>query len=191
MTANLKRSALLPLHLAANAMLGDHHGWLVPDRFADPQAELAAVREQVGLADVSYRIKYLLPARPEGASWHLTDERFLVIGDPPCAVPARAIDVTSVYAVLLLAGPLARKVLAKLGAADLSDRALPDRRALECDLAHVHCIVLRTDTAGVPGYQLLAPRDYALGLWEAVAHAGVEFHLAPFGQETLAALEQR
>jgi heterotetrameric sarcosine oxidase gamma subunit len=43
-------------------------------------------------------------------------------------------------------------------------------------------------SGGLPAFQLLVARDYGESVWEAVLHAGHEFHAAPFGLETLSAL---
>ena len=188
MNTHLKHSALLPLHRSAGATLGEHHGWLLPHRFQDLQLELAGVRDAVGLADTSYRAKYLTTADPGVPAWRLTDRRFLLIGDPPLKAPPRAVEVTSVYAELLLAGPYAEAVLAKLGPVDLSASVFPDGSVTECELGHVHCIALRSDLPPTTCYRLLVTRDYAESLWEAVEHAGEEYGLRLFGQKALAVL---
>ena len=50
-----KESALTPFHRAKGAILREENGWLLPARFGDVPAEYRAVRENVGLFDLSHR----------------------------------------------------------------------------------------------------------------------------------------
>jgi glycine cleavage system aminomethyltransferase T len=52
----------------------------------------------------------------------------------------------------------------------------------------VHAIVLREDIRSIPGFHILISREYAESVWEAIVHAGHEFHLQPFGLEALTLL---
>jgi glycine cleavage system aminomethyltransferase T len=70
----------------------------------------------------------------------------------------------------------------------LSELSLPDLSCAQASLAHVHCIILRQDLPSLTAYHILAGRDFAESLWEAILHAGKEFQLRPFGQTTLQAL---
>jgi len=125
--------------------------------------------------------------------WRLARTRALLTGKPPihCAFPQSAvytIDVTSVYADFLLIGPRARDILSKLTSLNVSDRALPDGASGQTSLAHTHCIVLRDDRGGVPAFHLLVARDYGQYVWEALLHAGEEYHLTPVEPSALEAL---
>ncbi len=184
----MKRSALFHHHRSSGAVFREHYGWELPASYSKPDEEIAHVRASVGLADVSYRIKFETPVDSQGSSWRLGAGRYLVIGDPPLEAPAKGVEITSVYANLLLAGPHARATLAKLGSLNLSEESLPNRSCAQASMAHVHSIVLREDLGPVPAYHLLVTRDYAESVWEAVAHAGEEFTLRPFGLDALQAL---
>ena len=94
-------------------------------------------------------------------------------------------DVTSVYAVLLLAGPRSRAVLQRLTALDVSDAALPDLACARTGLAHVHATILRQDLGPVPAYWLLVGWEYGAYVWDSVLHAGESFSIAPIGLEAL------
>ena len=172
----MKRSALHHHHQLSGATFADYHGWQLPASFSTAEAEAAQAAQSAGLADLSYRAKF----RVSGA-------RYLVTGEPPLDVPADAIEVTSVYTSLLLAGPRSRDVLAKLTSLNTSDERLPNHSCAEANVGHVHSIVLREDLPRVPAYHLLVTRDYGESFWEAVMHAGHEFALQPMG---LAALER-
>jgi glycine cleavage system aminomethyltransferase T len=196
------------------------HGWEVPDTFSGADQEAAGVESGAGLADLSWRTKLDLkgfglrvaPALPaEVRCWQLGVCHYLALcepenrdtalagirargqspGDLGLPPPVYCTDVTSVYAALLLAGPHSREVLRKLTSLNVSDAALPDGGCRQAGLAHVHAAVLRQDLRGLPAFLLLVSRDYAESVWEAVMHAGHEFHLAPFGLAALRRLTAR
>jgi glycine cleavage system aminomethyltransferase T len=182
----MKRSALFHLHRLAGATFVERHGWEMPLSFASLESEGSQVREQVGLADLSYRAKFDSKAAPSRPFWPLGRNHFLVVGEPPLSPPSGATDVTSVYAELLLAGPWSKAVLGKLTSLNLSDAVVPNLSCAQASLAHVHSIFLREDIGSIPGFRLLISREYAESAWQALIHAGHEFHLQPFG---LGALE--
>ncbi len=170
------------------------------------------MRGGVGLCDVSWLAKIDLKGfglkaapslGPSADCWHLGACHYLATFDPEArgAVlrsiqaltgaapeldlppPVYATEVTSVYAALLLAGPKSRHTLRKLTSLNVSESALPDGACGQAGLAHVHTLVLRRDLGGLPAFLLLVGREYAESVWEAIAHAGQEFHLTPFGLE--------
>ena len=51
----MQRSSLFSRHEALGATFAEVAGWEVPKHFGDPQAEYRAVRQHVGLCDLSYR----------------------------------------------------------------------------------------------------------------------------------------
>ncbi len=206
----IKQTALFNRHRQSGASWIEHHGWQVPASFSQPEDEAARVRESVGLADLSWMLKFDVKgyglkhtlALGEGAfSWVLGPLHALVTCNPsrrPAVMdrlqrlqtagadlslppPVYVTDVTSVYAQFLLAGPRCRQVLGKLTSLNLSETTLPDLTCGQSSLAHVHAIVLRQDLEGIPAYQLLVSREYGESVWDSVLHAGHEFHLAPFG----------
>lgn len=100
-----------------------------------------------------------------------------------------SIGVPSVFSQFLLAGPRSRDILSKLTSLNVSDPAFPNGASGQSSLAHVRAMLLRQDLPAVPAFLLLVTRDYGEFVWEAVLHAGHEFHLKPFGLEALAMLE--
>jgi glycine cleavage system aminomethyltransferase T len=181
----MKRSALYHHHQRSKATFAEYHGWQLAASFSTAEAEAAQAAQSAGLADLSYRVKFEATAQPEHSWWRLGEGRYLVTGEPPLATPADSIDVTSAYASLLLAGPRSRDVLGKLTSLNTSDERLPNNSCAEANVGHVHTIVLREDLPRVPAYHLLVTRDYAESFWEAVLHAGHEFHLQPIGWQAL------
>jgi heterotetrameric sarcosine oxidase gamma subunit len=184
----MKRSALFHLHQTLGGNFVDQYGWQMPASFSRPEEEVPAVRSRAGLADISYRAKFLMVVQPDRYWWRLAARQYLMIGTPPLEAPADAVDVTSVYTNLLLAGPRSRQVLSKLTSLNVTEQSLPNLSCAQASVGHVHCIVLREDLAGLPAYHLLVGRDFAESLWESIAHAGHEFHLCPFGASALQAL---
>lgn len=81
------------------ATLGVRHGWLVAVSFGSPELEAAAVRETVAWADFS----------------------------PLNKLEDGAVDLTTQYAALLLAGPRAREMIARFCALDLRPAQPGDR----------------------------------------------------------------
>ena len=55
----------------------------------------------------------------------------------------------------------------------------------QASLAHVQSIVLRQEIGMHPGFHILVSREYGESVWEAVLHAGHEFHIAPAGLKAL------
>lgn len=146
------------------------------------------MREHVGLTDLSYRPKFDTKTEPPRPFWCLGRRHYLVVGEPPLDTPSGATDLTSVYADLFLAGPRSKAVLSKLTSLNVSDATLPNLSCAQASLAHVHTIVLREDIGSIPGFHLLVGREYGESVWEAIVHAGHEFHLRPFGLGALGLL---
>lgn len=197
-----KQSAIHHWAVQAGAAMTTHHGWQMPARFRDAKQEASAVAKSAGLADVSWMSKFdlkgngveTLPALEQGVrSWKLGPRHLLVTCDPshrPSFPPSvLATDMTSVYAQFLLAGPSAREILAKLSSLNVSERALPDGGCAQTSLDHTHATVLRQDLGAIAAFHLLVARDYGEFVWEAILHAGHEFHAEPFGLEALGELD--
>jgi len=85
----------------------------------------------------------------------------------------------SPYARFLIAGPNTRALLSKLTSLNL------DLTKAYGTVAHVRSLVTRHEL----GFLIQVPRDCAESVWEAILHAGEEFHIAPFGLEAHRRLE--
>jgi glycine cleavage system aminomethyltransferase T len=181
----MKRSALYHHHQRARATFADYYGWQLPASFSTAEAEAKQAAQSAGLADFSYRTKFESCNQPAHNWWRLAESRYLVTGEPGIELPPDAIDLTSVYTNLLLAGPRSRGVLGKLTSLNTSPERLPNNSCAEANVGHVHTIVLREDLPNVPAYHLLVTRDYAESFWEALMHAGHEFALAPLGLQAI------
>src|SRR6516162_10939651 len=184
----MKRSALFHLHRRCGASFIEHHGWELPAFFLNADEEAAAVRKTVGLADLSYCSKLDLQKAPENSGWWLGANHYWMIAEPPLDPPPGAIDITSVYTSLCLAGPRSRDVLNKVTSLNVSDVALPNLRGAQTSLADTYTVVLREDIGSISAFHLLVSREYGESVWETIVHAGHEFHLCPFGLTALKSL---
>ena len=184
----MKRSALYSLHLRAGATFAEYSGWELPAFFVSAEQEAAQIRKSVGLTDVSHSLKFDLRSKPEQPSWLLGANHYLAVGESSGIPSAERIDVTSVYAALRLAGPRTGDVLSKLTSLNLADASLRNLSCAQASLAHVPGIFLREDIGSIPAFHLLVTRDYAESVWEAILHAGHEFHICPSGLDALQSL---
>jgi sarcosine oxidase subunit alpha len=93
-------------------------------------------------------------------------------------------NVTSAYAGVNIAGPNARKVLAKLCAdIDLSAAAFPYMGVREGTVAGIAARVIRVGFVGELGYEVHVPQHAGEALWDALINAGEDCAMAPFGVE--------
>ena len=108
--------------------------------------------------------------------------------------PELRVHVTSVteqWGAMALAGPRSREVLSQViegGEAAASDSALPHLGVVEIRIAGVPCRVFRMTFSGELAYEIAAPADHALQVWEAVLAAGGSEGIAPYGTEAMGAL---
>ncbi|MGA8149948.1 MAG: hypothetical protein WB952_03295 [Terriglobales bacterium] len=186
---SMKRSALFHLHQRAGARFIEHQGWELPAFFATAEQEAVAVRKGAGLADLSHLLKFDLRKEPQRKGWRLGANHYLMMGEAPLDPPWGAIDVSSVYTSLRLAGPQSRNVLSKLTSLNVSEVALPNLACAQTSVAHAHAMVLHEDIRSMTAFHLLVSRDYAEAVWESMVHAGHEFHLCPFGLQALQSLQ--
>ena len=94
-------------------------------------------------------------------------------------------NVTSAYAAVNLAGPLARQVLQKLTPdLDLSPAGFPYLAYREGRVAGMAARLLRVGFVGELGYEIHVPASDGEALWDALLEAGSEFDIQPFGVET-------
>ena len=97
-------------------------------------------------------------------------------------------DVTDAYAVLVVAGPRSRDVLAKLTDANLGNEAFPWLSASEIEVAGAPTRALRVSYVGELGWELHHPPAHMETLYDAVVSAGAEFSITDFGVYAVNAL---
>ena len=97
-------------------------------------------------------------------------------------------NVTMDYGTLVVAGPRAREVLAKLTEADLSNAAFPWLSAQEITVGNVRAWALRINYVGELGWELHHPIAHQLALYEALMAAGEASGIANFGTRAMDSL---
>jgi heterotetrameric sarcosine oxidase alpha subunit len=104
---------------------------------------------------------------------------------------AHVTSVTEQWATLALAGPLSRSVLSRViegGAATAAHEALPHLGVICVQVAGVPCRVFRMSYSGELAYEIAAPADRVLQVWEATLESGLADDLRPYGTEAMGAL---
>lgn len=180
----MKHTALHQHHSHNKVTWTVRDGWQMPAWFGDVEEEISRTRARVGLADISYLQKIQCCQMQDGA-YRLTAKKFLLLGEPTLKASDGSLDVTSVYAAFLLAGPQSRGVLGKLTSLNVSDASLAKGVCRQTSLAHVHATVLRDDIGSMLSYKILVTRDYAEFVWDSILHAGHEFGIVQIGLDAV------
>ena len=94
-------------------------------------------------------------------------------------------DVTSGLGVLSVAGPGARDLLARLTDADLGDRAFPFATARVIDVGWATALALRVSFTGELGWELYAPAESLVVLYDQLVAAGAGAGLRHAGYHAL------
>ncbi len=98
-------------------------------------------------------------------------------------------NVTTAWAVMNIAGPKARDVLADVGTdIDLAREAFPHMTYREGRVGGVPARIQRVSFSGELSYEVSVPWQYGSALWEALMKAGAPHGITPFGVEALMAL---
>ncbi len=106
-------------------------------------------------------------------------ERNLPAGD------VRLREVTSERAVINLAGPRARQLLARVAEQPVDDAALPYMSARELRLGYAPVLALRVSYTGELGYELHLPAEYAAHLYQRLREAGEDLGVADAGYRAI------
>jgi glycine cleavage system aminomethyltransferase T len=187
------RSPMERQALAAGARLEVRDGWNVAVAYGEDET----LDGPVSWADVSHLPKLEvhgrheltpgLASRADGAWWcPVTRDRTLVIGAPD-GTAHDALEVTTVYAALTIAGPLAREAFARFCALDLRAQSMPVGAFRPGSVARTPGYVLREDDD-----RFLMLFGWALGeyMWTVVADAATSLGGAPAGLDALAPLPE-
>jgi sarcosine oxidase subunit alpha len=98
-------------------------------------------------------------------------------------------NVTTNWAVMNIAGPRARDILAALGGdIDLAPEAFPHMTYRAGHVAGVEARIQRVSFSGELSYEVAVPWGYGAALWDALMHAGERYGIVPFGIEALMAM---
>lgn len=85
--------------------------------------------------------------------------------------PVTVRDATSGYSCFGLWGPAAREVLSRLTDIDLSSTALPYMTTATGHIGDIPVRLVRVTFVGELGWEIYAPTEYGLGLWEQLTEA--------------------
>jgi sarcosine oxidase subunit alpha len=101
----------------------------------------------------------------------------------------QVVSVTDAFAGMSIAGPRARAALElALPGVDFSNEALPHMGVREFELEGVGLRVLRLSFSGELAYELYAPADFGVALWERLLERAAPLGIKPYGLEALASL---
>ncbi len=87
-----------------------------------------------------------------------------------------------------IAGPKARELLSRVTRADVSNEALPFMSVREIEVGGAPARVCRLTYTGDLGYEIYVPSGYQLALYQALAKAGEDLGLTPFGMRAMMSL---
>jgi 4-methylaminobutanoate oxidase (formaldehyde-forming) len=97
-------------------------------------------------------------------------------------------DVTGAHGCLCLWGPAAREILQPLTDTSLAHGDFPFMRARRLSVGPVPLLAQRVTYVGELGWELYAPTDYLLTLWDLLLDAGRRFGLRPAGYRAIDAM---
>jgi 4-methylaminobutanoate oxidase (formaldehyde-forming) len=97
-------------------------------------------------------------------------------------------DVTSARACLGIWGPRARDIVSAVSTDDWSNEAFPYMTARPMTIGPVPVLALRVTYVGELGWELYAPTEYGLALWDTLWAAGQEHGLLAGGYRAIDAL---
>jgi dimethylglycine dehydrogenase len=145
-------------------------------RLAHLLNEAGRIQTEATITRISDECFYVLT----GAAWEVKDFDAMsqsILDDEKVEVN----NVTDDWVNLVVTGPRARDLLAKLTDADLTNASFPWLSAQEIEIAGVPCRALRVSYVGELGWELHHPMARMSELYDAVCEAGAEFGIADFG----------
>ena len=87
-----------------------------------------------------------------------------------------------------IAGPNARELLSRVSRADVSNDAFPFLSVREMEVGSAPAMVCRISYTGGLGYEIYVPAAYQVALYHALAEAGEDLGLKPFGMRAMMSL---
>ena len=97
-------------------------------------------------------------------------------------------DVTSQFACLGIWGPRARALLQPLTSTSLQNDAFPYMTARELSIGAVPCLAVRVTYVGELGWELYAPPEFGIRLWDTIWEEGRTHGLVAAGYKAIDAL---
>ncbi|MDP6342876.1 MAG: FAD-dependent oxidoreductase [Alphaproteobacteria bacterium] len=106
----------------------------------------------------------------------------------PADGSVRIDNLTTSHGVLVLVGPKAREVLAKVTDADLSNQAFPWLTGQWINVGNAPARAMRLNFVGELGWELHHPIEYQNHIFDALIEAGAEFDLGHCGMRAMESL---
>jgi 4-methylaminobutanoate oxidase (formaldehyde-forming) len=97
-------------------------------------------------------------------------------------------DVTGAYGCLCLWGPAAREILQPLTDSSLDGDTFAFMQARQLTIGFVPVLAQRVTFVGELGWELYAPSEYVLSLWDTLTEAGAAFGMRPAGYRAIDAM---
>jgi dimethylglycine dehydrogenase len=126
---------------------------------------------------------YLISAA--AAEWHDLD---WIARHLPADGSVRVTNLSARLGSLVLAGPRARDVLGAVSETDLSNAAFPWLAAREIEIGYGRCLALRVNYVGELGWELHAPMENLVPLYDALRSAGEKHGIRDFGMYAMDSL---
>jgi glycine cleavage system aminomethyltransferase T len=201
------RSPINAVHQQQGAALSLADGWEVPRRYRDLEREGAAIRGNLGIADITARGKIDLRGPIDSALASLPyiedtttarlSRSWALIMTPPAALPASlevitrsapagstVTDATSIYASIALLGPRVDDLLLRLITIDPS--VLKPGRCLATQMLRVPAIVVRRELP-VSVVETYVAAELGRYVWEALFEIARPLAPEPVGWDALQA----
>jgi sarcosine oxidase, subunit alpha len=93
------------------------------------------------------------------------------------------VDVTGALAAVNVAGPMARELLGRLTALDVTPDGFAYLDLKQAPVAGIPCLLLRIGFVGELGYEIHCPSPLAEHLWDTLLARGADLGVRPFGLE--------
>jgi 4-methylaminobutanoate oxidase (formaldehyde-forming) len=97
-------------------------------------------------------------------------------------------DITSGYAILNVQGPNSRQLLSSVTSVDMSNEELPYLSMQELDIGYALVKALRVTYVGELGWEIYAPTEFSLHVFDTLVQAGQEVGLKHAGLQALDSL---
>jgi glycine cleavage system T protein len=117
-----------------------------------------------------------------------THDRGFIQSHLPADGSVTLLDVTGAFCCVGLWGPRARDILAQTTASDVSNGAFPYLTAQELSVGRVPVLAVRVTYVGELGWEIYAPTEYGLELWDTLWEAGQPHGLCPAGYRAIDSL---
>jgi len=204
MRTAIRRSPAARLSSRRGAVFVEEAGWEIPASYGDDEAERAAIRDRVAIADVTARAKVdvrgdipdSLPSPADTVLARITPRWVVMFGapdaegrllraiEPLAGSGAMVTDVTHLFAGFALAGPALDAVLERTTSWDPS--TLAPGEATGAPIVEVRALMVRRDLP-LPLLEVYVATEYARYAWEALSSVVAGVGGAPIGWQALRA----